>query len=192
MNVQRVILAALMAALVAACGARGEYYEKSPSAVKTSLRTATLPLHVLGNWATGKRVTHPDDETVVIAVLDKEQSELVRFVTTVVPDGEGSRVAVDVEPPQGRHAERAARAMEKSGMTMALMNSLAREHVDAAIKGRPFDMTFGANPVAKGVIAAVPGVEARIEKANRTAMEFQEAERRAKFEDEYGDDWGVQ
>ncbi len=192
MSAKRVILTAILAVLAAACGARGQYYEKPPGTVKMSLRMASLPFHVLGSTAAGKRVTLPDDETVVIAVLDKNQSELIRFVATVVPDGQGSRVAVDVHPPKGRHAKRATEAMEKRGMTMAVMKSLAKEHVAAAIEERPFDMTFGVNPMAKGVIAAAPGIQSQIDEANRAAMDFQEAERRAKFEREYGNDWGTQ
>ena len=106
-HVRGVLAAALfvLVTLLAACGSSGTYYEKSPKAVQQALRVQDLPLAVLGSTVKGKRVTSPDDETVVIALLGPEQIEMMRFVVTVTPDGTGSRVAVAVRPPEVPHLE---------------------------------------------------------------------------------------
>jgi hypothetical protein len=189
MRLKSFVLGAAGAVLLSACGPSGTYYEKTPEQVAAALRAAYLPTHVLGSTVTGSRVSQPDASTVVTALLDAEGRELMRFVTTVTPEGTGSRVSTDVRPPEGSHKERAVEAMEKNGFVMGLMGGLANEHVAAAIEGRPFDMMF-ANPVAKTMAGAVPGVKEQIDQANAGAMEMAKMERDAEFANEYGDAWG--
>ncbi len=176
------VAAAAAAMLLSACGPQGEYYDKSPSAVVSALRIAPLPTQVMGGTVAGKRVTQPDEGTVVIAALDMNQTELVRFVATLTPDGSGTRVAVDVAPPEGRNKDRFAKASETNALAAAMLPALAKEHVDAAIDGRPFDMA-SMNPAAK----MVPGMA----DANRVAADISKMEQQHKFESEYGDDWAA-
>ncbi len=175
MALKNILLAVLGGLLLASCGASGTYYEKSPQAVVAALKAATLPYHILGDKAQGSRVTQPDANTIVTAVLGPDQSELIRFVTTIAPDGAGSRVSVDVQPPEGRNHERATKAMAQNGLTMGLMDKLAKEHVAAAIEGRPFDMMFATPAMAKGMLAANPAARAQIQDANSAAASMNEA-----------------
>ena len=197
MALKNILLAVLGGLLLASCGVSGTYYEKSPPAVVAALKAATLPYHILGDKAQGSRVTQPDANTVVTAVLGPDQSELIRFVTTIAPDGAGSRVSVDVQPPEGRNHERATKAMAQNGLTMGLMDKLAKEHVAAAIEGRPFDMMFATPSMAKGMLAANPAVQAQIQQANSAAASMNEAMRNdhdAGFADDSSSDeesgWG--
>lgn len=151
-----------------------KHYEKSPAEVRSSLAAAYLPTHILGQYVKGSRVTTPDDDTVVTALIDENGSELMRFVTTVTPDGTGSQVATEVVAPEGAHAGRAAEAMKKQAYTMALMRKLADEHVAAAIEQRPFDI-LAFNPVAKGVAEAA-GYGDTFAQANANGAEFAKME----------------
>jgi hypothetical protein len=175
MRFKAAILSLVPALLLAACGEQGVHYDKAPGEVKMALRMATLPLHVLGSQATGSRVTMPDDQTVVTAVLGPNQSEMIRFVTTVVADGTGSRVSTELVGPEGNNKDRAAKAMAANGYAMGMMDKLATEHVDAAITGRPFDMMFATAPMAKGMIQANPELAGHIEQANAAAAMMNEA-----------------
>lgn len=157
-------------AALAACGQQGKYYEQTPRQVTASLRTAKLPLYILGSTAQGSKVTQPDDHTIVMAPTDSNSSELVRFVATINADGAGSRVAVEVAPPEGRYKQRIADRMAENGMAIALLRRLAQEHVDAAIEHRSFDMTMG-NPM----VNAVPGMREQLEQANANGMAMQES-----------------
>lgn len=189
MRIARLLLPLVAATLLAACGSSGTYYEKSPKAVQQALRVQDLPLAVLGSTVKGKRVTSPDDETVVIALLGPEQIEIMRFVVTVKPDGTGSRVAVAVRPPEGSKKAKAEEAMKRGGLAMGLMGTLANEHVAAAIEGRPFNMMFATGPIGKGVAAASPEMGAAINNANQAASVIAKMEREAEFSSEYGEDW---
>ena len=171
--------------------AQGQYYEKTPEQIASALRAAHLPVHVLGGAVAGSRVTQPDSGTVVTALLDNRGSEVMRFVTTVTPDGTGARVATEIRPPEGANKDRATEAMRANGFATGMMEKLAVEHVAAAIEGRPFDMMFASPPMAKGMVGAVPGMSEQIDQANEAASEFARMEQEAEFEREYGDDWGA-
>ncbi len=189
MRMKSMLLACAGALLLTGCSA-GEYYEKTPQEVISALRSAYLPVHVLGGTVADRRVTQPDSNTVVTALIDRNGSELMRFVTTLTPDGTGTRVATEVRPPEGRNKNRASAAMEANGLALGIMEKLAEEHVGAAIEGRPFDMTFASPSMAKGMMGAVPGMSERLDAANEAAAEFSRYEQQAEFESEYGDDWG--
>lgn len=166
----------------------GKHFAKSPSDVKAALSAAYLPTHVLGSYVKGSRVSISGD-TVVTALIDESGAELMRFVTTVTPDGSGSIVDTEVEAPEGIHAKGAAEAMKSQAFTMSLMAKLADEHVAAAIEGRPFDMMFG-NPMAKQMASAVPGMQEQIDDANAGAAEMSRFEQDEEYGADYGDDWG--
>ncbi|WP_188818397.1 hypothetical protein [Novosphingobium indicum] len=189
MLIRKFIVSIVGAVLVAACGNSGEYYEKPPKQVTSALKSAYLPTHVLGGSVKASRVTQPDAETVVTALLAENNSELMRFVTTVVPDGDGSRVSTAILPPEGRNKVRAEKALAENGLAMGLMSAVAKEHVAAAIEGRPFDMMF-ASPMGKGMIGAMPGMSERIDAANKAASDFAKYQQQADFDEKYGDDWG--
>lgn len=189
MRVKSMLLTCAGALLLASCCA-GEYYEKTPQEVTSALSAAYLPVHVLGGTVADSRVTQPDSNTVVTALIDRNGSEMMRFVTTLTPDGAGTRVATEVRPPKGRNEDRASAAMKANGVVLGLMEKLAEEHVAAAIEGRPFHMTFATSPMAKGMMGAVPGMSEQIDAANEAAAEFSRYEQQAEFESEYGDHWG--
>jgi hypothetical protein len=56
---------------------------------------------------------------------------------------------------------------ENSDM-VRLMDGLANEHVAAAIEGRAFDMTFGASPEGRMVMATSPELREEINTANQS------------------------
>ncbi|MDE8650830.1 hypothetical protein [Novosphingobium album (ex Liu et al. 2023)] len=184
------LAAIVMTGLLAGCGASGTHYDKTPQQVAAALRSAYLPTHILGSTVKGSRVSQASDGAIVTALLDENGRELMRFVTTVTPDGAGSRVATAVEPPHGANAERAGKAMAQNGYAMGLMKLLAKEHVAAAIEGRPFDMMFASPPMAKEMLGAMPDVQARINQANAGAMDEARADQDGESEEFTEDDWG--
>jgi len=156
-------------------GSGAQYYEVAPTQARAAISSAYLPTHVLGSYVKGSRVTRPDNETVVTALIGEGGVELMRFVTKVEPDGSGSSVTTTVEPPVGKNAERANKAMKSHGYVMALMNKVAQEHVDAAIEKRPFNM-MALNPAGEAAANAIPGMKEQIAEANETAAMFSRME----------------
>ena len=190
MRVKSFLVACGAAILLASCENSGEYYEKTPQQVASALKSAYVPTAILGGAVASSRVTQPDDTTIVTALVDQSGSEVMRFVTTVTPDGTGARVATEIRPPEGKNKARASEAMETNGAALDMMERLADEHVAAAIEGRPFDMMFASPPMAKGMMNAVPGLSERVGAANAAASEFSRGQQQTEFERKYGDDWG--
>ena len=149
-------------------GSGAQYYDVPPSEVRTSLSNAYVPVHVRGSYVKGSRVTRPDNETVVTALIGENGVEMMRFVTKVTPDGEGSSVKTTVEPPVGKNAERAAQAMQKQAFVMSMMNKVAQEHVDSAIEKRPFNM-MAFSPAGEAMVNSVPGMKDQVAQANANA-----------------------
>jgi hypothetical protein len=176
MRIGAFILSVVGAALLAACGPSGTYYEKTPEQVAAALKKAYLPTHVLGSGIKRSKVTQPDPNTIVTALIGANGTEAMRFVTTITPDGTGSRVLTEVRAPEGVNNERANEVMADQAHVMALMDGLANEHVAAAIEGRPFDMMFATNPMAKGMLSNQPGVQEQINEANASAAEWSRME----------------
>ena len=191
MTIFRGILAVFGAILLASCGNSGEYYEKSPEQVTQAIKSAHLPTHVLGRQVKRSRVTQPAPDTVITTLLGEGGREMMHFVTTVTPDGTGSRVATEIAVPEGVK-ERLDEAVENDPMAnyaMNLMHVVAREHVVAAIEGRPFDMTLG-NPNAQAAMEMNPEIRAQIEQANKAASDMAKSEQQLDFERNYGSGWG--
>lgn len=164
------------------------HYEKSPEEIRRAIASAYLPVHVLGDTVKRSRVTQPEDGTVVTALLDENDVELMRFVTTVTPDDTGATVKTDVVQPEGEHAERARKAMKEQAFVMSLLEVLAKEHVAAAIEGRPFDM-LAFNPTAKA-LAGPMGMAQDFEEINRSAADDAAYVQDEAFGKRYGSDWG--
>ena len=191
MSLSKSILALFMAVSLAACGASGDYYEKPPAEVAKAIKGAYLPTHVLGSQIKRSRVTQPSPDTVVTTLLGAGGREMMHFVTTITPDGSGSRVSTELSVPEGVK-DRLDEAVSKDPMAahaMGVMQMLAKEHVAAAIEGRPFDMTLG-NPNAKAAMAMNPEMKQHVDAANAAAADMARHEQQADFESSYGREWG--
>ncbi|KPF62981.1 hypothetical protein IP79_10450 [Porphyrobacter sp. AAP60] len=171
-------------------GPADEHYDVPPVQVLTSLSNATVPTHVLGSHIKGSRVTRPDNKTVVTALIGADGAEMMRFVTTVKADGEGSSVSTEIEPPVGKNAERAAKAMQSQAYTMALMEKLAQEHVDAAIEKRPFNL-LALNPAGDAMINADPRMKEQIQQANEAAAMMSRMEQEEFRSADQSGGWGA-
>ncbi|WP_284123751.1 hypothetical protein [Parerythrobacter aestuarii] len=179
----------------------GTHYDKTPAEVRSALQSALVPLHVLGGQVTGSRVTRLDDETMVTSLLDEGENELMRFVTTVSADGEGSRVETIVEAPKGVHAKRAEETMKKQAIAVSLLELVAQEHVASAIEGRPFNM-LALNPAANAMVNAMPETTSSVDDSNAATAEWSRLQQQGYGETrdngwgspngDYGGDWGSQ
>lgn len=167
-----------------------EHYDVPPVQVLTSLSNAMVPTHVLGSHIKGSRVTRPDNKTVVTALIGADGAEMMRFVTTVEADGEGSSVSTAIEPPVGKNAERAAKAMQSQAYTMALMEKLAQEHVDAAIEKRPFNM-LALNPAGDAMVKGDPRMKEQIQQANEAAAMMSRMEQEDYRSRDQSGGWGA-
>ena len=176
------LMIAAAALMVAGCGDEGTYYEATPAQVKSRIMTATLPHHIVGSHVARSR-TFERDGQVITALVSQDGRDMMHFISTVTPEGEGSRVATDIE----LLADIGEGSFE-TAMAMNLMDQLADEHVAAAIEGRPFNMMFATNPAA--VNALPPEARQQVEDANAAMQAMNEAHRMNGFGSDTGQDDG--
>lgn len=169
-------------------GASAQHYDVPQAQAMSRIANAYLPTHVLGTYVKGSRVSISGSDTVITSLIAQDGSELMRFVTTVKADGEGSAVSTTVQPPQGEHAERATAAMQSQAYTMALMDQLAQEHVAAAIEQRPFNM-LAFNPAGEAMLNSMPGMKEQIDQANSAASMMAQMEQDAFASGDGGAGW---
>ncbi len=189
MSIYKILLSSFFAVLLSACGASGQYFEKSPEEVAKALKGAKLPIAILGRNVVGETVTNPTPNTFVITANDELGGDIFRIVATIAPDGNGTRVTSKFEQLH--------KTLGSQDTSMA--QKAADEQIASTIEGRAFDMMFATSPAAKAVLSAQGGkVQERINAANETMVAFSEMERemaaqekREKFEKEYGEDWGA-
>ena len=184
-----------VALALTACGESGTYYERSPAEVEAALKSAVLPTAVLGSAIKRSHVFETEDGTIVTALLDADGMERARFVSTVVAEGSGSRVATEVV--LGEEVSEAAARNALGAYASGLLESLAQEHVAAAIEGRPFDLMFATSPVA---VAAMPAdMREQVAQANEAAEAVSRMDQDlpeggfdtgSDWVDEGGGDWG--
>lgn len=172
-------------------------YDRSPGEVRGALMGAHVPTHILGDTVSGSRVRREGENTVITALLDPSGREIMHFVTTIVPDGDGSQVSTEVHAAPGPAEPNGREAFGKNGFARAMLDKLAQEHVAAAIEERPFDMMFAAPPGAKQMIGMSPDMKDKIDNANASASEIakyqqeaQAAHRQQQFRERYGENWG--
>lgn len=160
------LLPALLLVLYLGMDSGGQYYEKSPHDIRASLKSATLPLHVLGSSVHGSRVYEQDENTVITALLGEDDKEMLYFVSVIEADGTGANVTTSIGTPEGEAGERAQKLLQKGGILGGMMDKLATEHVAAAIEERPFDLMFASGPVANSMLSWFPELQSEINDAN--------------------------
>lgn len=167
------------AMLIGACSQSGTYYDKTPDAIAAALTDANLSPMLAGDIS-DKTVSRPNPNTIVITGNDELGGDVFRIVANLTPDGSGTVVNTKFELLH-----------KKKGHDEYMAQKMATEHVAAAIEGRPIDVMAAANPLAKAVVNSNPEMSKAANQAFNAAVAFEKMDKQAKFEKEYGDDWGA-
>jgi hypothetical protein len=152
MNVKRLLSSLAAAILLTACGDSGQYFEKAPEQSIAALKSAYFPTRVFGGPNKSSRTFEAAGGVVITALLDEDNRETLRIVSTVTPDGSGSRVRTELAPPNG--TGQMPKGLDTTNVTM-----FAREHVAAAIEGRTIDLAAGG-VMAGSELGAMAGAAA--------------------------------
>ncbi len=169
--------------LLGACGEPGKYYDKSPEAVFAAIEEARIPVSMLTSKMVGKTVSRPAHNLIVVTANDHFGGDIVRFVTKVTPEGNGSRVigrfeAGSLKPPAERQQ---------------LLDKAVQEFAEAAIEDRPFNVLF-ASPTGEKL---PEDIQKRMEWAHKNPgkiddMESQVREIERQMTQDYPSDWNEQ
>lgn len=171
---------ALVPALLAGAGCSqfGAYYPVPSSVARDRLLASEAPLMPFGQMATDSVTLQKGDDTIVWAILDDDDHELIRIVAKIAPGAESTRVWSDVAPPQGTRHDAVARGLTENVSSAGLYRAVAAEQVDSALNQRRFDLTRTYGPMMAATLANLPRLSktfsddaAASRKQNRDAMQ---------------------
>ncbi|HEV2044625.1 MAG TPA: hypothetical protein VGR05_08105 [Sphingomicrobium sp.] len=130
------------AILVAGCGKPGEVYQRPPSEVRDLLRTVDVPLYMFGNTADTQYAVDASDPAKVIWKVTADDSPLMRFTATLVPEGETqTRVLLDLTGANEGKFREVEEYLAKAKEIRALYLTTMTEAVDSTLDGRAYDIT---------------------------------------------------
>ena len=135
-------------------------YAMAPAQALAILDRVDLPPAIFGDVKSEMRHWRPDKATSMWARVGDGSVELQRFKASLTPEGEGVRVQVEAQPPEGKlHDETAASMKDDSAYSDYQAAALA-EQIDAKLTGRAFDMRRLAPAFARVQIASIPRIRA--------------------------------
>lgn len=163
-NALRFAMVVATCALAAACGS-GAYYAEKPDHVRAELRESTFPTFFFGSRAGDSVTSVKGDGTVVWSILGEDDDQLIRLSAKVTPDGDGTRVVVDVLPPAGRNRKRVEKGLAENDSIATLYRTVAAEHVDSTLKDRDFDMGKVTPAMMAATFANMPKISQQMSDA---------------------------
>ena len=138
----RVAVTVGAAVLAAGCGKPGEVYQRPPNEVRDLLRTVEVPLYMFGNTADTQFAVDASDPAKVIWKVTADDSPLMRFTATLVPEGETqTRVLLDLTGANVGKFREVEQYLAKAKEIRALYLTTMTEAVDSTLDGRAYDIT---------------------------------------------------
>lgn len=191
-----VVLAA--AALLWGCGGgtpQGETYALPADQVREALLDTDAPIQVFGSRAVDWKTAREGDDTVIWTVIGDDDRPLMRFGAKMVAVKGGTRVDVEVLPPEGKNKERVAKGIAEHPEIRDLYHVAMTEEIDAKLEHRGFDGSRIAMATVRAASANMKSISASLDEAvkeehKRDAENVARAyasERKAKF-GTYGND----
>ena len=168
-------LVAIAALAVAGCS-KGVHYPATPAEVHKKLVKHELPLVMFGSNASGTRLVAASNSSVVWAVTDHMDNELIRLAANIEPEADGSRVTTEVLPPAGVNHDKMAKGLKEKQAITDVYRAVANEQVASSMNDRAFDYDAISPAIMKAAFEIVP--ELRRE-ALEEASSAQRLQRRA-------------
>jgi hypothetical protein len=163
------LLAALAGtALLCACDggtSHGETYALPTAQVRETLLDTDAPIQVLGTQAVDWKTSALGDGTVLWTVLGERGGQLIRFSAKLVPVDGGTRVDVDVLPPEGKMQERVAKGIAENPSIRDLYHVAMTEEIDAKLENRGFDASRIAAATIRAATANMASIGDSMDKA---------------------------
>jgi hypothetical protein len=151
--------------LLAGCGA-GNHYDMPAAKVRETLRSSEFLLSIFGSEVTDAQVGQIGTDTVVWTLIAGDDDRaMLRLTAKITPDRSGSRVSVDVLPPESTFKARVAQGLKDNPSIVNFYRAAVAEHVDAALTHRDFDVTRIYPEMLLATFANVPKLNKQFDEA---------------------------
>ena len=148
-------LVAIAALGVAGCS-KGVHYPDSPNEVHKKLVKHELPLVMFGSNAADTKLVAASNSSVVWAVTDYMDNELIRLAAKIEPEADGSRVTTEVLPPAGPNHDKIAKGLAEKKAISDVYRAVADEQVASSMADRKFDYDAINPAIMKAAFEIIP------------------------------------
>ena len=154
-------LTAIAAAVIfSGSESKDTYYDIPEHKVSWTLDKTNLPMMVFGDRALNAKHWRVDAATSMWALLSKDKDkgnvELLRLSATTRADGKGTRVHVEVLPPESSVHDQVVQGLKENGAYGDLYSAALAEQIDAKLTNRDFAIANISRATARVTLAALP------------------------------------
>lgn len=163
----------------------GTYYDQPAGTVRERLGSSEMYIAMFGSQVRDVDVSQRGADTVVWTLLDNQVGPALRLTAKVVPEKQGSRVSVDVLPPEGTFKERVTKGLKDNPSIVRFYRAIVAEHVDATLRNRAFDMTRVYPEMMLAMFASMPKLNKQFDEAAKASRRA-DANRSSAWDDTSG------
>ena len=174
---------------LAGCWQSGTSYPLPSAEVRERLRSAEAPLTTFGQSAADSVTLEQGDDTIVWAIVDDEDREMIRLVARMVPEGQTTRVTADIAPPEGARHDAVAKGLAANASIASFYRAVAAEQVDSALNKRDFDLTRTYGPMMAATLANLPRMRRTFDEDAAASAKTERENTQRAYDDEASGRW---
>jgi hypothetical protein len=145
-------------------GPADKVYPLEPTQVYQTLTETAPPKAFFGHAGIDGSTLPMGDGSVVWAMHDSGQHEILRFTATVTRVDKGTRVHVEVSPPAGEYHDRIGKGLAGHAEIATLYRAAMSEQIDARLNHRDFDMTHISRVMMAAALANISQFKQQMDK----------------------------
>jgi hypothetical protein len=147
----------------------GTYYDQPAGTVRERLGSSQMYIAMFGSQVRDVEVSQSGADKVVWTLIALGDTPALRLTARVVPDNQGSRVSVDVLPPEGTFKERVTKGLQDNPSVVRFYRAIVAEHVDATLRRRAFDMARVYPEMMLAMFASMPKLNKQFDEAAKAS-----------------------
>jgi hypothetical protein len=154
-----------LAVLLTGCDGNDPFYALPAQAVASVIDQTSLPIMVFGDKAATAKHWRVDAKTSMWAFQNAEEVELLRLSATTIAEGDGTRVHIDVLPPESPIHDQVEQGLKENAAYRDLYTAALAEQINADLNNRVFNIGNIAGAAAHVTLAALPHIREGMENA---------------------------
>ena len=166
-------VAGVLAFLFLRLDVKDNVYALRVEEVNKRIDLINLPSMLYGVSPTNTKHWRVDNATSIWALHDLAGAERLRLSAITSPEGNETRVRVEVLPPLGAYHDKVEQNLRENADVAAMYKVTVAEQIDANLTCRDFDLKRLSPSIARVVLTRLPDIRAAADRAAK-AHELQE------------------
>jgi hypothetical protein len=154
-----------LAVILGGCQGSDAFYPATPDEVSKILDQTQLPIVVFGERAATAKHWRVNAATTMWALESESEVELLRLSATTMAEGKGTRIHLDVLPPESSVRDQVAQGLKENDDYRDLYRSALAEQIDANLNNREFAIQNISAEATRVTLWALPSIRERYDNA---------------------------